>query len=554
MAVYDETVERIVVHVVYDGPAFAGKTTNLERLCGFFTEHRRSKLFTTGNAKSRTVYLDWLQLEGGIIQGQKLRCQLITVPGQTVLARRRWHLLKRADVVVFVLDSTPTGFEEARPMFESMQRFALTQVPPVPIIVQANKQDQPGALDPAQIAGKLMLAPSLVVPASAEAGTGVRETTVLAIRAVADKVQKHVLSHGLFSLRGPSFSGEQIRAQIDAEERDNPQSPIEIVLSHGRLDALATAEPSAGAAEPSAGAAEPSAGAAEPSAPATALQLAAPEPSVTGGRRPASGKESPPLPVSAVPHGLIWPAATGRDLLRRVPLCDAEWRHDLAGQIGTHDGSGRSDTIIVEAGFWCLKTSPRRAYADADAARAALASLARRKLRLGALLAKNTVLMLQPDASDTYWMWTVSPWLTTLRASMSYAEKHGYVAALEESLVLFAAAALESLRLALEREIQLDVHPSNFARLGSRVYYVDDDITSGARLPSIGHSILRRVEEYAGYPQTVEVYLNHIVDGLKREFSRKDVASLGLEEALTQAIVSTSIGQRARSRLLEAAA
>ena len=58
MAVYDQTVERIVVHVVYDGPAFAGKTTNLERLCGFFTEHRRSKLFSTGNAKSRTVYLD----------------------------------------------------------------------------------------------------------------------------------------------------------------------------------------------------------------------------------------------------------------------------------------------------------------------------------------------------------------------------------------------------------------------------------------------------------------------------------------------------------------
>ena len=86
------------------------------------------------------------------------------------------------------------------------------------------------------------------------------------------------------------------------------------------------------------------------------------------------------------------------------------------------------------------------------------------------------------------------------------------------------------------------------------MYYVDDDITSGARLPSIGQSLLRRVEEYAGYPRIVETYVNHIVDGLKREFSRKDVEILGLEEALTQAIVSTSIGQTARSRLLEAAA
>lgn len=510
MAIYDEAAERIVVHVVYDGPAFAGKTTNLEQLCGFFTEHRRSKLYSTGNTGRRTVYLDWLQLEGGIIQGQKLRCQLITVPGQTVLARRRWYLLKRADVIVFVLDSTPAGFEEARTMFDSMQRFAVEQAPPLPIIVQANKQDQPGALEPQQIARTLMLDPAQVVPASAQSGAGVRETTVLAIRAAANAVQKHVLAHGLTSLLGTAYDGERLRDQIEAAERDDPKSPVEVVLANTR------------AADP---------------------------------KRPAviSTKE-PPLPQSAVPHGLIWPAATGRDLLRRVPLADAEWRHDLAGQVGTKDGSGRSDTVIVEAGFWCLKTSPRRAYPDCDSARAALATLARRKIRLGSLLAKHTVLTLEPDAQGTYWMWTVSPWLTTLRASMAYAEKHGYLESLQESLLAFADVALGSLRLALEREIQLDVHPSNFARLGSQVYYVDDDIGSGASLPSIGHALLRRVEEYAEHPQVVEAYVSHVARGLKRDFSRKDVVTLGLAEALSQAIVSTIIGQTARSRLLEAAA
>lgn len=511
MAVYDEAAERIVVHVVYDGPALAGKTTNLEQLCGFFTEHRRSKLYTTGNTSRRTVYLDWLQLEGGVIQGQKLRCQLITVPGQTVLARRRWYLLKRADVIVFVLDSTPAGFDEARTMFDSMQRFALEQTPPLPVIVQANKQDQPGALEPQQIARTLMLDPALVVAASAQSGTGVRETTVLAIRAAANMVQKHILAHGLHSLVGVAYDGERLKDQIEAAEREDPKSPVEVVLANTR------------ATEPK-----------SPALPGT--------------------KEAPPLPQSSVPHGLIWPAATGRDLLRRVPLEDAEWRHDLAGQVGTNDGSGRSDTVIVEAGFWCLKTSPRRAYPDCDAARVALATLARRKIRLGSLLAKNTVLTLEPDTQGTYWMWTVSPWLTTLRASMIYAEKHGYLESLQESLVLFADAALESLRLALEREIQLDVHPSNFARLGSHVYYVDDDIGSGASVPSIGHALLRRVEEYAKHPEVVEAYVSHVARALRRDFSRKDVVSLGLEEALAKAIVSTSIGQTARSRLLEAAA
>ena len=511
MAVFDEAAERIVVHVVYDGPALAGKTTNLEQLCGFFTEHRRSKLYTTGNTGRRTVFLDWLQLEGGIIQGHKLRCQLITVPGQTVLARRRWYLLKRADVIVFVLDSTPAGFEEARQMFDSMQRFARGQVPPLPVIVQANKQDQPGSLDAAQIARALLVDPTLVVPASAETGTGVRETTVLAIRAAANMVQKHVLAHGLASIVGRACDGAELRDQIEAEERANPKSPVEVVLANTRR---ARTKP--------------------PQALAT--------------------KQPPPLPQSAVPHGLIWPAATGRDLLRRVPLADAEWRHDLAGQVGTKDGSGRSDTVIVEAGFWCLKTSPRRAYPDCDTARAALATLARRKIRLGSLLAKNTVLTLEPDTCGHYWMWTVSPWLTTLRASMSYAEKHGYLESLRESLILFADAALGSLKLALEREIQLDVHPSNFARLGSHVYYVDDDIGSGASLPSIGHALLRRVEEYAEHPEVVEAYVSHVAEGLRRDLSRKDAESLGLEAALESAIVSTALGQIARSRLLEAAA
>ena len=511
MAVYDEAAERIVVQVVYDGPALAGKTTNLEQLCGFFTEHRRSKLYSTGNTSRRTVYLDWLQLEGGVVQGQKLRCHLITVPGQTVLARRRWYLLKRADAVVFVLDSTPSGVEEARSMFDSMQRFALGAEPPRPIVVQANKQDQPGALDREQIARLLMVDPALVVPASAQAGNGVRETTVLAIRAAANMVQKHILAHGLASLSGSSYDGEQLKRQLEAAERDDPQSPVEVVLANTR------------AVEPRSA-----------SAPRT--------------------EHSPPLPRSAVPHGLIWPAATGRDLLRRVPLEDAEWRHDLTGPIGTQDGSGRSDTVIVEAGFWCLKTSPRRAYPDCDSARAALAALARSKIRLGSLLAKNTVLTLEPDARGTYWMWTVSPWLTTLRASMTYAEKHRYLESLAESLLLFAEAALDSLKLALAREIQLDVHPSNFARLGARVFYVDDDIGSGARVPSIGHALLRRVEEYAAHPEIVEAYVAHVVERLRRDFTRQDIASLGLEEAFESAIVSTSVGQTARSRMLEAAA
>src|SRR5690606_31559880 len=118
------------------------------------------------------------------------------------------------------------GLEQARAMFDSMRRFALGQTPALPVIVQANKQDQPGALEPSQIARTLMLEPAQVVSASAQSGIGVRETTVLAIRAAANAVQKHILTHGLSSLSGTALDGERLRDQIEALEHEDPRSPV----------------------------------------------------------------------------------------------------------------------------------------------------------------------------------------------------------------------------------------------------------------------------------------------------------------------------------------
>src|SRR5687768_4781744 len=125
MALFDREQQKIILRVIYDGAERAGKTTNVTQLCGFFSSLRRSDIYSpdVDVNDGRTIYFDWMQLEAGLIAGYKIRCQLITVPGQSSLSRRRWQLLKTADVVVFVCDSTPQGVEQAKPMFNLVREY-----------------------------------------------------------------------------------------------------------------------------------------------------------------------------------------------------------------------------------------------------------------------------------------------------------------------------------------------------------------------------------------------------------------------------------------------
>jgi len=520
MPVFDSAADRIVVHVVYDGPAFAGKTTNLEQLCAFFTEHRRSDLYTTQNAGERTVYLDWLQLEGGVVAGRKLRCQMITVPGQTVLARRRWHLLKRADVVVFVVEATRKGLDDARPMFDMVSSYCRELARDLPLVVQANKLDLPGALDAAAVARAFGLERERVVSAQANVGRGVRETAVIAIRAAANVVQRRVLAEGVDGIAGLAVHGREMQAEIERVERENPQSPISIMLEHRPPEQRLPAGP--------------------PEPPVTALvDLSAGI--VTGGLP----RVVPPLPQPAVESGCIWPAATGRELLRSVPLEQATLRAE-AMRAGV-ESTPRS--FVFDAGSWCLRTSSERWFAGTDQARDALLALVRRKILLGPLLVSDTVLTLQSDPQGGYWLWTVTPCLATLEAALQ--EKAAEPSRLETGLCAYAAAALTTLRYAVRHQVLLDLHPANFALLRGSTYYVGDDIRQGEWPADFGSRALAPVEQLAASPWLSDAYVRELVKGLRAEF-RSAETSERLQRSFTAASVESDLAREARARLLRA--
>ena len=261
-------------------------------------------------------------------------------------------------------------------------------------------------------------------------------------------------------------------------------------------------------------------------------------------------RRDPPLPHFDVPSGFIWPAATGRDILRRlVASADVTRREDLVAARGTSDGSASSDVIIYEAGLWCLKTSARRRFTDIDEARAALLHLARRKILLGSLLPDRTVLCLRQAPDGAVWLWTVTPWLATLRAMMRYASEHEDELGLAAALGWFAKAAVRAMRLASRSGVALDVHPSNFALLRDEVFYLDDDVREGSRLPAIGHALLRRVVEYERHEGAVAAYLDAVERELGEQLEASDLVRLDLDGELRGDSVRSPGVQRAAARL-----
>lgn len=223
----------------------------------------------------------------------------------------------------------------------------------------------------------------------------------------------------------------------------------------------------------------------------------------------------------------------------------------MRGQRGKADGSG-SSTVIYRVGDWALKTRVQRRYADLEAGRIALVRLARAKVALRELLPPSTVLSLQVDPTDVFWLWTVAPWTPSLRAEMRTAEEASDEDGLAVALETYARACLQSLRLAAEDGVVLDVHPSNFSAVDGVVYYIDDDIGEGRRIASSGFALLRRVEEYTAVPAAVERYAEALESGIREELDGAAVRTLDLEALLLDVPLADDRAESVRRRLVGA--
>ena len=256
MPTFDPDRREIVLRIVYDGAATAGKTANLRWLEATFGHRARGELYVPAEtSRGRTLYFDWLELLTGHVDDWPVRCQLLTVPGQFALAERRFQLLRGIDAVVVVCESTPRGVATARHAWTFLKRVLASsgRVAP-PVIVQANKQDLPNALSCSEIAARLGLdMGTRVIPACAIDGEGVRATFFAALDAAREAIRATLHGSGAEALLRSPETAEQLYETMmrDADSDDDP------VLALALEEALASVAAGEIASPPGSPAADP---------------------------------------------------------------------------------------------------------------------------------------------------------------------------------------------------------------------------------------------------------------------------------------------------------
>lgn len=405
MAVYDLAHRRLCVRVVYDGPAAAGKTTNVRQLAGAFASQRWGELETREELAGRTLWFDWLQIRAGVVWGLPLVCQIVTVPGQAGLTPRRRRLLASADVVVFVCDSTADGLERSR----EAVRLAVDDGATVPRVLQANQQDRAGAVAPEEVAAAIGVDASAVIGAIARDGIGVVDTFVAAVRALTRSLEDRVRRGDLRVEAAAMEDSRSVRRRLEALAIDR-EDAAEMVLEEAAAQLLGD----------------------------IAVEI-------PRGRRSLvpAGLVGAPLPRSDAPSGFVWPADTGRATLAALGGLDG--LRDRA----TLDLDGR---VVVEIDGHVLTTSTGQQFDDPETARQALVRAARERTQLEALLVAGTVLTVREGSDGTCWLWTIAPdlprWADRWRAASGDGEREGLL----EDL---AAASVDGALLALRRGLAI---------------------------------------------------------------------------------------------------
>jgi signal recognition particle receptor subunit beta len=221
--VYDPQLRRLVARVVYDGPAFSGKTTNVARICELLPVSKRTEVYTPGALKGRTMFFDWLEVDMGKVGPVPLTCQVLSVPGQRARSYRRRPLIRSADAVVYVADSREAASDETRRVHALMRRYLRERKEAVPYLVQANKRDAADAMSVGELRATLALPAHVpILPAVASTGEGVRETFNAAVRAAMRFAQGQASERGLAGITGRSQNADELFDSLLALEDTFP--------------------------------------------------------------------------------------------------------------------------------------------------------------------------------------------------------------------------------------------------------------------------------------------------------------------------------------------
>ena len=215
MIEYSEAEKRMVLKLVYYGPAMSGKTTNLLTLHELLPSQGRGDLMVLDTADDRTIFFDLLPFFLVAPSGLKIKLKVFTVPGQVKHDATRKAVLQRADGVVFVADSQLCEQANNGASFANLeQNLALVgqDIDSIPLVIQFNKRDLQDVISEAEV--KQIWEPTGIPLrfSAALKGAGVVET----FRSIAALVYEHVDARfslaGLHGLTRDDFMAQIVRS------------------------------------------------------------------------------------------------------------------------------------------------------------------------------------------------------------------------------------------------------------------------------------------------------------------------------------------------------
>ncbi|HSH70904.1 MAG TPA: hypothetical protein VK997_13355, partial [Deferrisomatales bacterium] len=214
MAFVNYSTREINVKIVYYGAGLCGKTANLQYLYSRAPTQTRGRLISLATETERTLFFDFLPMNLGMLHGFKVRFHLYTVPGQVFYEASRKLILKGVDGLLFVADSDPLRLDANVESWEGLHRnlggYGLS-VPPLPLVVQYNKRDLPGALPVAEIWDALGAPDLPQFEGIAIDGTGVFESLKALAKGVLTQLQ-----HEPLRADGTGFAPEPPPAVVPA--------------------------------------------------------------------------------------------------------------------------------------------------------------------------------------------------------------------------------------------------------------------------------------------------------------------------------------------------
>lgn len=188
MSFINHATREVHFKIVYCGPAWAGKTTNLQWVHHRAPQDAKSKLI---RGPAETDHVLFFEFRFGAVRGYDCRLHLYTLPGVVPGNEPQVRLLKGVDGIVFVADSQKDRTYANVESLESLAPNLATNgnnLAEIPMVLQYNQRDRSWISSVADLDAALNVAGRMRFEANALQGVGVGETLKAITKQVLQKL------------------------------------------------------------------------------------------------------------------------------------------------------------------------------------------------------------------------------------------------------------------------------------------------------------------------------------------------------------------------------